>query len=185
MQNCNLRNTDRVKVASTQLPNFSNYTILPNVGLIWSKKSGRFVGYKHKDGYYQAKLTDDNGRKNIRQLHRVIWEALYGPIPSGMEVNHIDEDKSNNKIENLNLMTHKDNCNWGTRNERIGKAVTKAQTNGSRSKPVGAYKDGELVMRFPSIMEADRNGFSQSKVWRCCRGERKHHRAYEWRFLEN
>ena len=175
----------RIKVASTQLPNFSDYIILPNEGLIWSKKSNRFIGNKRADGYYQTALTDDNGKGINGYLHRFIWEAVYGPIPEGMDVNHIDENKSNNSIFNLNLMTRKENVNFGTRNERIGKAVAKALTNGVTSKPVGAFLNGELKFTFPSTAEAGRNGFNQSNVASCCRGELKTHKGYEWRYLEN
>lgn len=177
MLNCELRNTDKVKVASTQLPNFSNYTILYNVGLIWSKKSGRFVGSKQPNGYYQTALTDDNGRVTNGYLHRLIWKAVYDPIPEGLQVNHIDEDKSNNRIDNLNLMTCKENNNWGTHNKRIAK---------SKSKPVGAYIGGELKLTFPSAKEVENlMGFDHSTISKCCRGKLKTHKGFEWRYLEN
>lgn len=175
----------RVNTTAKQLPNFSDYIILPNEGLIWSKKRGRFVGSKQPKGYYYATLTDDNGKQTHRRLHRVIWEAVNGSIPEGLQVNHIDENKSNNRIENLNLMTSKENNNWGTRNERIGKANVKALTNGVRSKPVGGYIGGELKITFPSTAEAGRNGFDHSHISKCCRGKKKSYRGYEWRFLEN
>lgn len=166
----------RVNTTAKQLPNFSNYLILPNEGLIWSKKTGRFIGNKLSNGYYHTTLTDDNGKENKGYLHRFIYEAVYGPIPEGLQVNHIDEDKGNNRIDNLNLMTRKENINFGTRNERVAKAL---------SKPVGAFLNGELKITFPSTNEAGRNGFNQSNVASCCRGELKTHKGYEWRYLEN
>lgn len=41
---------------------------------------------------------------NGKRLHRAVWEAYNGPIPEGYHVHHIDEDRSNNQIENLSLM---------------------------------------------------------------------------------
>lgn len=166
----------RIEVASKQLPNFSDYIILPNEGLIWSKKSNRFIGSKNSDGYYKTNLTDNNGRQTHRYLHRFIWEGVYGSIPDGIEVNHIDENKTNNSIFNLNLMTHKENNNWGTRTERAAK---------TQSKPVGGYINGELKITFPSTKEAGRNGFKHSAVCRCCQGKQKTHKGYNWRYLEN
>lgn len=46
-----------------------------------------------------------------RYLHRLLWEAFVGEIPKGYEIDHIDTDPTNNKLENLRLVTHKENCN--------------------------------------------------------------------------
>ena len=120
-----------------------------------------------------------------------------------MEVNHIDENKDNNSISNLNLMTPKENCNWGTRNERSSKAISKAlkgrnlseehkgniskalkgKANVALSKQVGAFKDGELMMTFPSISEAGRNGFSIGNICSCCNGLRNFHKGYQWQYM--
>lgn len=42
-------------------------------------------------------------------------------IPKGLQINHKDENKENNCIENLELMTNKENCNYGSRNARISR----------------------------------------------------------------
>lgn len=65
------------------------------------------------NGYYKIVLTKD-GKKTPCRLHRLIWEAFNGPIPEGKEVNHINEVKTDNRVENLNLMTRKENINHGT-----------------------------------------------------------------------
>ena len=166
----------RVNTTAKQLPNFSDYIILPNEGLIWSKKTGKFVGYKNLDGYYHTALTDDNGKITHGLIHRFIYETVNGPIPEGLQVNHINEKKTDNRIDNLNLMTCKENNNWGTHNERSAKA---------RSKPVGGYVNGKLKITFPSAKEAGRNGFESGNVCRCCQGKQKSYKGYEWRYLEN
>ena len=54
------------------------------------------------------------------KLHRLIL-ATFNPV-EGMEeldCNHINENKADNRIENLEWVSHKDNCNYGTRNQRI------------------------------------------------------------------
>lgn len=51
-----------------------------------------------KDGYICAKST---------RLHRVIWESQFGPIPQGFDIHHKDGNKLNNKIENLECVSHK------------------------------------------------------------------------------
>lgn len=64
-------------------------------------------------------LYNDEGRKKYMLVHRLVYMAHKGLIPKGLQVNHKDEDKENNCIENLELMTQKENCNYGTRNQRI------------------------------------------------------------------
>lgn len=101
--------------------NFTKYEVYDD-GRVWSYKRNKFLKpHLDKDGYYQIRLTDNEGKMKTYYLHRVVYEAVTSePIQEGMQINHIDENKANNHISNLNLMSPKENCNWGTRNERIG-----------------------------------------------------------------
>ena len=81
-------------------------------------------------------------------------------------------------ISNLELISHKQNINFGSRNSRASKTKT---NNPKRSKQVVAYKNGELVMTFLSTAEAGRQAFNQSAVSAFCRGKLTHYKGYEWR----
>jgi hypothetical protein len=72
-------------------------------------------------GYKEALLSKGGKRKHY-QVHRLVMMA-YNPVEDmyKLDVNHIDEDKSNNHISNLEWINHKENCNYGTRNQRISK----------------------------------------------------------------
>lgn len=155
--------------------NYDNYEVFED-GRIYSYKSKKFLKpYTNKKGYQQVGLYDNEGNMKMHQLHRVVYEAVTGePIPKNMQINHRSEVKTENFIGNLELVSPKENCNFGTRNSRIAK---------KRSKQVGAYKDGELVMSFHSTMEAGRNGFDQSNIVYCCNGKRKTHKGYTWKYL--
>ena len=59
-------------------------------------------------GYLQIKLRRNKKRFN-RYVHRLVWEAFNGEIPKGFEINHIDHDKSNNSLSNLELVSHSEN----------------------------------------------------------------------------
>lgn len=169
-----------------KIDNFSNYEIYPNEGKIWSYKSNKFIGNKTPTGYYNCTLRADDGSLWNTSVHRAIWVAVNGQIPSDMQINHIDENKDNNSISNLNLMTCKENTNYGSRNERAAKAISKSNTNNpNRSKAVGAYRNGELVITFPSTAEAGRNGFDHSCVAKCCRGVKNYntYKGYTWQYL--
>ena len=167
-------------------------------GRIWSYSRNRFLKpRKNRGGYYQLELSDNNGYIKSYRVHRVVYEAIKGEIPEGMQVNHIDECKTNNHISNLNLMTPKENCNWGSRNARAAEkqrgvpkpTVAEKLTNGKRSKKVAAYKDGVLVMTFPSLNEVRRQGFSQGNVCACCRNCYKRegnniYKGFVWQYFD-
>ena len=59
-------------------------------------------------GYFQMALCK-NGTYTRRAVHRMVWEAFHGPIEGRLEINHKDLDRSNNKLENLELVTHQQN----------------------------------------------------------------------------
>lgn len=84
-------------------------------------------------GYYRVTLCKDNKVK-VRFVHRLVWTTYNQmKVPKGMQVNHIDEIKSNNSFKNLNLLPPKGNSNWGTRNQRISESM-KGNTNGRFSR---------------------------------------------------
>ena len=159
---------------------FTKYEIYED-GRIWSYSRKKFLKPTTKNGYQVVCLYDNEGNMKQYLLHRVVWESVTGsPIPEGLQVNHKDENKANNNISNLNLMTPKENSNWGTGIQR----QSQARINGKRSKQVGSFnRNGELVMVFPSTRECGRNGFDQGNVAACCRGEKKTYKGYEWRYL--
>ena len=132
------------------------------------------------NGYQIVSLSDNEGKIKNYLVHRVVYEAVTGePILEGMQCNHINECKSDNRFCNINLMTPKENTNWGSGIERCAKA---------RSKQVGAFKNGELIFTFPSTSEARRQGFNQGAVWACCRNcyhrlGNNVYKGYEWRYL--
>lgn len=51
----------------------------------------------------------DLGRGNTKNIHRLVWEAFHGAIPPGFEVNHRNGDKTDNRLENLELVTRSEN----------------------------------------------------------------------------
>ena len=108
-----------------RLDGYSDYEIYPETGQVWSYKRNRFIKNKKGNGYYGCSLTDNNGVIKHWLLHRLIWVTVNGPIPDELQVNHIDENKHNNSISNLNLMTNTENQRWGKKYNRVGVARIK------------------------------------------------------------
>lgn len=145
----------------------------------------------------KAKLMTpvDNGNSYLRvclfkneiskmfYIHRLVAETFLENPDNLPEVNHKDEDKTNNSVDNLEWVTAKENTNYGTRNERAGKTISKLQINGKLSKPVLQFsKTGEFIREWPSMSECERNGFKHSAVSRCCRGKLPHYKGFLWRY---
>lgn len=81
------------------------------------------------NGYYYVILVGDNGRKALR-VNRLVAEEFIDNPDNLPFVNHLNEDKTDNSVENLGWASGKSNANWGTRNGRIsqknkGKALSK------------------------------------------------------------
>lgn len=126
-------------------------------------------------GYPSVSLHRD-GRGRTRAIHRLVAEAFV-PNPEGLpSVNHIDEDKTNNSVENLEWCTLEYNNNYGTRNNRI--SATTANT-------VQMLLDGKVVAEYPSARKAyEATGTTPSHISECCNGKRKTANGFQWRYKE-
>lgn len=95
---------------------------ITSCGKVWSYKSKRFIiPHPNTQGYLRIKLYKD-GYYITYSIHRLVAEA-YIPNPENKaQVNHKDENKANNCVNNLEWVTTKENANYGTRNKRISMA---------------------------------------------------------------
>lgn len=164
-----------------KLKGYSNYEIYPETGRVWSYVNKRYIG-KETQGYVRVTLTDDLGRQKVWQMHRLIWLVVNGDIPEDMEINHNDENPLNNSIFNLSVMSHRDNVNWGNGNLKRQQTLL---NNTACSKPVIAFKKGNLRLYFLSTQEAKRKGFRQEEISKCCNGKRHSHKGYEWKYQDD
>lgn len=156
----------------------SNFGNIMSLNYRNTGKSKLLKPIKDKNGYLNVGLYKD-GEKKWFLVHRLIAETFI-PNPENLpHINHKDEDKTNNRADNLEWCTPKNNCNYGTRNERVGKAMT----NGKLSKPVLQLSlTGDLIREWLSTMECERNGFDHGNVAACCRGERNSAYGFIWRY---
>ena len=64
-----------------------------------------------KNGYKVVHIKNKDDKSCHLYVHRLVWEAFIGSIPSGYEIDHISTDKNDCSLKNLRIQTHKDNCN--------------------------------------------------------------------------
>jgi len=104
-----------------------NLKPIPNYEGLYSLdlNNNEVYGHKHKKykqkrlrykGYYEIKLCKNSKTKNF-QLHRLVYQAHYGIIPNKMQVDHIDNNRQNNNIENLRLVTNQQN-QWNSKTQK-------------------------------------------------------------------
>ena len=122
-------------------------------------------------GYPSITLCADGKRKYV-PVHRLV-AVTFIPNPEGLpEVNHLDENKTNNAVWNLEWTTKKANINHGTRTARAREKMFKR---------VAQYlPNGDLLKVWSSAKEAEQEGFCHSAISECCHGKRKSHGGYAW-----
>lgn len=125
------------------------------------------------NGYFGVFLYKNKKCKRFL-VHRLVAQAFIPNWFDDPQVNHRDENKHNNSVDNLEWCDGKYNINYGTCIKRM---VEKQSKN-----VLQLTKTGELVYEWPSINEAGRNGFEPSNIVNCCRGKLKSHGGYIWKY---
>ena len=142
-----------------------------NFGRVKSIKFGKEIILKQhiRRGYYSVVLSK-NGILKRYSVHRLVAEAFIDNTDNLPQVNHKDENKLNNSVDNLEWCDSEYNNNYGTRNKRVSEKMT----NGKLSKPVLQYDlEGNLIREWASACECGRNGFDTGAVNACCNNKYK------------
>lgn len=128
------------------------------------------------NGYCRICLYDREGRSKHFAVHRLVMDAFVGE--SDLQVNHKNEIKTDNRLQNLEYCTSKENCNYGKRNETISEKMKGAHARGV----VQEKRNGEAIRTYSSRIEAEAStGISAINIGRCCAGTRKTAGGFVWR----
>ena len=135
-------------------------------GKIWSchKTTGRWFELKPGKIHngYRLFICFQNGVKKAVLVHRAVWEAFNGPIPEGLEINHKNCVRDDNRLENLELVTRSQNNLHPPTREHAREAM--------RHK-MKAVIDVTTGVVYESIMEAARaTGLDSGSISKCCNG---------------
>lgn len=134
----------------------NNFDYNPKAGILtWKIKTGNCVkvgeevGFRHgREGYRCVCIN-----RRHYQVHRLCWEIENGEIPHGMEIDHINGVRDDNRIENLRLVTKRENL----KNKGMYKSNRSGFTGVSydKSQDVWVSKiSGKLIGKYKSIVDA-------------------------------
>ena len=135
-------------------------------------------------GYLVVVLCKNNTAIQYK-VHRLVAEAFIQNPNNLPEINHKDENKTNNIYTNLEWCDRSYNVNYGTRNKRASISISKSLLNNEKiCKPIlQLSKEGVIIKEWLSAAEAEREGgYDNAHISKCCLGQRKTHKGFIWRF---
>ena len=158
---------------------------------VWNSGKGCYVTVPERilkagkaKGYLRVRLYKEGKVKNY-YVHRLVGQEFLENPEGYTDLNHLDENKENNRADNLEWCSKSYNINYGTRNKRVAEKVSeklrgKKQSEESikkRSKPVfSVNKESGLIMWWKSAKEAERcTAIDHGNIIKCCKG--KYHSA--------
>lgn len=141
--------------------------MVSNTGKVISYKGNILVGTTDR---YRRVLISDKGKRYYRFVHRLVYETFKGEIPEGLFINHIDSNKLNNHIDNLELVSSKENIQH-YRNSVFYKIHTRGEDNGNsilnEDKIIEIYsliKEGKTNTEIAKIYGVNHRTISQIKL---------------------
>lgn len=140
------------------------------------KYKAKIIKPYFKARYWYVNLMH-NGTKKDYRVHRLVYMAYIGPIPSGKVIDHIDGNTSNNNLSNLRCVTQAENCQNPSTLRKKFKAVLQIDKFSK-----------DIIGEYPSIRDAVLSlGISYSSgmsshIGDVCKGKRKSCYGYEWKW---
>lgn len=157
-------------------------------------KQPRILKPKTYRGGYLCVCLSKNGVVKYPKIHRLVYDNFIGidkPYKrrgKGNEIwviNHKDENRTNNRLDNLELITQTENVNYGSAKEKQSKVQ---RNNRKTSYFVYQYsKDFVLIKVWPSTRECHRHGFDCRRISDCCNNkghqeDKREYKGYLWSY---
>ena len=177
------------------IENYEDYQV-SNFGRVKSLKDEEERILKqstNKYGYQQVKLSKNRKPKTL-YVHRLVAMAFIDNPNNYEQVNHKDENKCNNHVDNLEWCNRKYNINYGTRNEKVSKALSGKNSlktmlgkfgkeHPNSKQVIQLTLNGEVVKIWDSMHDVERTlGYYNNSICNCCKGKLKSAHGYKWKY---
>lgn len=144
------------------------FTIDPEKGVI--QRLSVVTGNRSKAGYIRIRYQG-----KVEYVHRLIWEHVNGPIPKGMHIDHINGDKSDNRISNLRLATPSQNA----QNRQNSSGVHLCKSSGKWISQIGHEGKRYFLGRFDTLADAETAYAGAAAILHTHRPQTKKAKGYE------
>lgn len=180
---------EAIKAGYKYIEGYEGHYMIDPYGNVFSLKRGKImIPCKSNNGYMQVHLTKDGVTKS-HKIHRLVAQSFI-PNPRNLpQVNHIDENKSNNTAWNLEWCTQTYNLNYNDGQKRRAKSRDYEEISKKRSyvqsKEVTQYDlDGRVVAIWRNAYVAEEHGYNRTMINQCCLGNKKSHKGYIWKYTD-
>lgn len=164
-----------IKEEYKDIKNYEGLYQVSNLGNVKRVSKNRLLTpQKDKYGYLHVSLSKNNKVK-IYKVHRLVADTFIENKNNYKQINHKDEDKLNNNVNNLEWCNSKYNCNYGNRNNKI------SIKNGNKGKSIYQIKDNIVIKKWNNIITASKTlNINNKNIVSCCKNKRKSAGGYQW-----
>lgn len=156
----------------------NNYEI-SNYGKVRTIKSGKIRKTTINNKGYEQIIICINKKPQSFYIHRLVANNFIENPNNYKEINHINENKLDNRVCNLEYCNTKYNCNYGTRNIRI--IDSKRDTFKTI---IQKDKNNNIIKVWKDIIEIQENtNYNKHNIYKCCEGKYKYAYGYKWMYI--